>query len=78
MPLMCFQVPGGKAYWRVYSMDGQPESEEEAMDMLEAAWKHMHHNFWYQFEETLLLYPAPPNDGEKLIVVVEYEQDRGR
>jgi hypothetical protein len=72
---MCFQVPGGRVYWRVYSMNGPPQSEESAMTMLRAAWKHMHHNFWYQFKDSLLMYPSPPNDGEKLIITVECEQD---
>jgi hypothetical protein len=72
---MCFQVPGGKAYWRVYSMNGPPDSEDAAMDMLEAAWKHMHHNFWYQYGSKLLMYPAPPNDGERLVVIIEGDPD---
>lgn len=78
IPLLCFQVPEGKSYWRMYDVNGSPENEDAAMEMLEAAWEKMHHNFWYQHESTLLLHPPPPNDGEKLTIVVEYEQDRGR
>ena len=56
-------------------MNGPPDSEDAAMDMLEAAWKHMHHNFWYQYGSKLLMYPAPPNDGERLVVIIEGDPD---
>jgi len=71
--LLLFEVPKGRTYWRVYSMDGPPNDRAEARAMLTSAQKHFHRPFWYQLGNELILSYPTPNDGETLLIIYAQE-----
>jgi hypothetical protein len=76
-PLVIFEVPRGLSFWRVYSMDGPPQTRAEVRRMLASAHRCFHRPFWYQDGDDLILSYPTPNDGELLVVeVIDAQETR--
>lgn len=67
--LLCFEAPITRAWLRMYSLDGQPETEREVRWMLRAGHEYFHRPVWHILNDTLYLFPPAPCDGR---LVVDY------
>ena len=66
---LLFECPLTISYMRVYAIAKPPEILPEVQEMLRAAhgiigWRPL----WFQFGDRLVVYPAPENDGDWLVV----------
>jgi len=69
--LLCFEVPVTRSWLKMYSLDGEPETEREVQWMLRAGHATFHRPVWKVFNGTLYLWPPAPCDGRLIVDYVK-------